>query len=94
MTVHVIDRTRRMVAGAERARLAGFLHAAAEAERTAALSDSFDRCDTIDTRAARDAAIASLVAEERLLRLARDPGLAVFLGLLLDELNSIAEGRP
>ncbi|MCU0826610.1 MAG: hypothetical protein MUE52_04225 [Tabrizicola sp.] len=93
MNAPVIDLTRRMVAQSERARLAGFLHAAAEAERCATISDSFDTSATIDSRAARDAAVASLVADETLLRLARDPGLATFLGLILEQLNGIAEGR-
>ena len=90
MNARVIDLTRRMVAAAERDRLTGFLAAIGAARQAQATCTAFDTSETADTSAARDALDACLMAEDRLLALACDPGLSTFLLLLLEQLNDIA----
>ena len=86
----VIDLSRRLVAVAERERLAGFLTAIATARLAQETCDGFDSPERADTAAARDALDACLMAEDRVLALALDPGLATFFVLILEQLNTIA----
>jgi hypothetical protein len=93
MNVSPIDRNRRMVAAAEEARLKDFLAAAQAVKDARAAHAAFDTAPELDCAAARDALDACLMAEDRLLALASDAGLATFLARILEQLTAIA-GEP
>lgn len=92
MNGHVIELTPtlRMVVGTERERLTGFLAAIQTAEAAELALAALDTPEVIDTATWRDVEEAFLLAEDRVLALARDPGLANFLELILKQLNDIA----
>lgn len=92
MTARVIELTptQRMVAGTERERLTGFLAAIQTAEAVELALAGLDTPEVIDTATWRDAEEAFLLAEDRVLALARDCGLADCLELTLKQLNDIA----
>jgi hypothetical protein len=92
MSAQVIDLATRQLAGKEGARLATFLAAVDAAFAAQAASAAFDTVETMDTTAARDALDTCLIAEDRVLALALDRDLTVFLRHVLDELNDVAGG--
>ncbi len=89
MSAPVIDLSRRLVAISERDRLAGFLSAVGAAADARSNSQAYEN-ESRATTGVIEATISRLAAENRLLELSCDPGLAVFLGLVLEQLNAIA----
>lgn len=90
MNARVITMPIRMLADCERRRLSEFLKAIETAAQAKADFAAFDTCPAADSAAARDALDACLMAEDRVLGLALDPGFPTFLGLILEQLNDIA----